>query len=114
MLVLMSVLPCSSCSVARKIGDYVCEQDEEIARLDVRQGREVLLTAEACWEISRPIYYEIRENGQIIVFKSYIGGDNGSEDHQYQAIFGEGGSLVGIVETTSGKQTLVRFSETRI
>ena len=103
----MSVLLCSSCSVARKIGEYVCAQDDEIARLDVREGREVLLTAGVCWEISRPIYYEIKKNGELVVPKSYLGGDSGFGEHQYEAIFGEGGSLVGILETTNGKRTLV-------
>jgi hypothetical protein len=103
----MSALLCSSCSVASKIVEHLCQQDDEIARLDVRQGREVLLSAGVCWEISRPIYYEVRENGKIVVPKSYMDGDSGSEEHHYEAIFSEGGSLVGVLDTTNGKRTLV-------
>ena len=105
--ILMSVLLCSSCAVGHKIGDYVCERDDEISQLDVGHGREIRMTAGVCWEISRPIYYEIKEDGRIVVPKTYIDGDGGDDEHQYRAIFAEGGSLVGVVETTGGTQVLV-------
>jgi hypothetical protein len=37
----------------------------------------------------------------------------GFEEHQYEAIFGEGGSLVGILDTTNGKRTLVVMQDFR-
>ena len=65
------------------------------------------MTAGVCWEVSRPIYYEITEDGRILVPKTYINGDGGHDEHQYMAIFAEGGSLVGVVETTGGTRVLV-------
>ena len=103
----MSALLCSSCAIGRKITDYVCERDDEISRLDVGHGREIRMTAGVCWEVSRPIYYEITEDGRILVPKTYINGDGGHDEHQYMAIFAEGGSLVGVVEATGGTRVLV-------
>ncbi len=105
--VLMLVLLCSSCSLGRRIVDYVCEKDDDIARLDVRNGRVILITADVCWEISRSIYCEVKENGRLLVPKTYMGGDNGDDEHQYMVIFAGGDSLVGVLETIGGKRDLV-------
>lgn len=86
---------------------YLCESRETIAELDVGQRRTVLITADNCWEISRPIFYEVTDGGKVITPTSYIDGDGGNDSHTYSVVYAEGGALVSVLETTRAPQELV-------
>lgn len=85
---------------------YLCDTRDIIAELDVGPQRSVIITAGNCWEISRPIYYKVREAGRVIRPTTYIHGDR-NDSYAYAVVFAEGGTLVGVMETTLTSPELV-------
>lgn len=86
---------------------YLCSRRETIAELDVQSQRAVIITADSCWEVSRPIYYEVREAGRVVTPTTFIGGDSGNDPHDYEVIYAESGALVGVIETSAPLPELV-------
>lgn len=93
---------------AGSILDYLCEQRQNIATVDVRNQRRIVLTADVCFENdSRPIYYEVSEAGRVVTRTTYIGSDNGNESHTYTSFFAERESLVAVLETSAAPPHIV-------
>ncbi|MGB8703208.1 MAG: hypothetical protein WCD18_27630, partial [Thermosynechococcaceae cyanobacterium] len=91
--------------------NYLCSSRESIAELDVQSQRTVIIMAGRCWEISRPIYYEVREAGRLVTPTTYISGDSGNEAHAYKVVYAESGALVGVIETTRAQPELVLIQD---
>ena len=81
--------------------DSLCSKRATIAKLDLKHQRTAIVTAASCWEHARPIYYEIKEAGQVITPTTYIGNDNGDDTHQYTVFYAEDESLIAVLETTA-------------
>jgi hypothetical protein len=78
-----------------------------IAELAVGKARTIEITAQSCWEISRSIYYEVKENGNVVTPLYAMSFDSGSDEHRYAILRANGGSLVGVVDTTKTPNELV-------
>ena len=78
-----------------------------ISTLVVGQGRTIEITAESCWEISRSVYYEVKENGNVMTPRYAMTFDSGNDEHQYAILSAKGGSLVGVVDTSQTTHELV-------
>src|SRR5215467_12915663 len=92
---------------ARPILEYLCKQRTSLATVDAHNQRRILFTADSCWDISRPIYYEVTQAGQVTTPTTYISNDDGSGSHDYQVFFAENESLVAVVESTAKPPELV-------
>jgi len=78
-----------------------------ISELVVGNGRTIEVTAASCWEISRSVYYEVKENGKVVTPLFVMTSDGGSDKHQYAVLTAKGGSLIGVIETTRTPHELV-------
>ena len=93
---------------AGSILDYLCERRQNIATLDVRNQRRIVLTVDVCFENdSRPIYYEVREANRVVTPTTYVGNDNGVESHTYTTFYAERESLVAVLETSATPAQIV-------
>lgn len=95
------------------ISDALCKLPTPIAEVNLRHQRTILITADSCWEISRPIHYQVRAAGQVVTPKTYISSDYGSDSHAYQVIYAENGALVGVLETTATPPELLIMEDAR-
>jgi len=77
-----------------------------ISELVVGKGRTIEITAQSCWEISRSVYYEVKENGKVVTPLCAMTFDSGSDEHRYAILSAKGGSLVGVVDTTQESRGL--------
>lgn len=84
-----------------------------ISALVVGKGRTIEITAQSCWEISRSVYYEVKENGKVVTPLYVITFDSGSDEHRYAIVSAKGGSLIGVVDTTQTPHELVILHDFR-
>ena len=45
----------------------------ELTRVDASNNRSVVFYNDTCWEVSRSIFYEIQENGQVVIPRTWLG-----------------------------------------
>jgi hypothetical protein len=45
----------------------------ELTRVDAGDNRSVIFYADTCWEVSRSVFYEVQENGQTIIPRTWLG-----------------------------------------
>jgi|GraSoiStandDraft_4_1057263.scaffolds.fasta_scaffold221497_2 hypothetical protein len=96
-----SILIALVISKGQNIGEYLCDQRDTIATLDLNNQRRIIFVADNCYENdSRPVYYEVKEAGRVVTPLTYIDSDNGNARHSYTTFYAEGGSLVAVLETT--------------
>ena len=84
-----------------------------ISTLVVGKDRTIEITAQSCWEISRSVYYEVKENGRVVTPLYSMTFDSGSDEHRYAILTARGGSLVGVVDTTQTPHELVILHDFR-
>ena len=107
-----SLLACSVITVAgltslfRYLVAHACDP-VPISELVVGNGRTIEITAQSCWEISRSVYYEVKENGNVVTPLCAMTFDSGSDRHRYAMLSARGGSLVGVVDTSQTPHELV-------
>jgi hypothetical protein len=86
--------------------DYLCRRDSPIAELDAGDNRIIAISAASCWEgIGRPLYYEVRDNGMVVISKTLFCVDMG-EEHSYSLIYAENQSIIGVLEITTSSPNL--------
>lgn len=95
------VLTCLTIYNAGPILSYLCSKRETIASLDVRRQRSIIITADRCWDNTRPLYYEVEEAGRVVTPATYIDSDGGDDSHEYTIFYAEDGALVAVLETTA-------------
>ncbi len=78
-----------------------------ISALVVGKDRVIEITGQSCWEISRAVYYEVKENGKIVTPLCAMTFDSGNDEHRYAILSAKGGSLIGVVDTTQTPHELV-------
>lgn len=76
---------------------FNCDRQTTIARLNLPAQRAIIISGDYCWEVSRFLSYEVKQQGQIVTSKTSLGMDNGSP-FQYEVIDAEGGALVGVLQ----------------
>ena len=70
-----------------------------IASVDVGDNRSVRIYTDSCyWEGTRPLWYEVRKAGKVIVPESHLDGDLGSQLYAFRVISAENQSLVGVFD----------------
>jgi hypothetical protein len=70
----------------------------ELSKIDVGNGRTVSIYSKTCWESARPIYYDAREAGKVIVPRTLWDHDAGSEPYTLAFVSAEDGTLVGVFD----------------
>ena len=73
--------------------------DFEIATFDCGSNRQIVITAARSWEISQPIHYLVRVDGEIVVPNTYIDNNNPDNDPsaiQFKLFTTSDGNIVGI------------------
>jgi hypothetical protein len=70
-----------------------------IALVDVGDDRSVRIYTDSCyWEGTRPLWYEVRKAGKVIVPESHLDGDLGSQLYAFRVVSAENQSLVGVFD----------------
>ena len=93
-------------SLFNDLVEHGCDP-EPISVLVVGKGRTIEITGQSCWEISRSVYYEVKENGKVVTPLYAMTSDSGSDEHRYEILSARGGSLIGVVDTTQTPHELV-------
>jgi hypothetical protein len=99
-------------SLIKYLATHACDP-VPISEVVVGKGRTIEITAESCWEISRSVYYEVKENGNVVTPRCVITFDSGNDEHRYAVLSAKGGSLVGVVDTTRTPHELVILHDFR-
>ena len=86
-------------SGCRPLLGWLCDQPEAIRTLPLPSGEALHITADPCWEYSRPLFYEIlSDTGQVVVRRTFFGADAGTTDHPYRIVQADAGALLGLAE----------------
>ena len=93
-------------SLFKYLAAHACDP-VPISKLTVGKGRTIEITGQSCWEISRSVYYEVKENGNVVTPLHVMSFDSGSAEHSYAILSARGGSLIGVVDTTETPHELV-------
>ena len=69
---------------------------DTIAALDCGQNREILITADRAWEVSQPVYYLIRVDGDVAVPPTYFANIHPPYVPRFVHTAANDGDLVGV------------------
>src|SRR5262245_58031306 len=96
------------CRLCTPWGEYFCERfpTTTVASLGAGYNRVITVLGDNCWEMSRILTYEVREEGNILSAHVYLGTDQG-RNHSYSIILADDSSLVGIIDRTVDPAELV-------
>jgi hypothetical protein len=98
-----AVIGCACLIISASIGpilDYFCTQDTVLADLNAGNDRTITISAKSCWEIGRPIFYEVKDGGKIAFPKTFFNVDQGNHN-SYSLVFAENKSLVGVLDAST-------------
>ena len=69
---------------------------DTIATLDCGHDREIVITADRAWEISQPICYLIRVDGNVVVPTTYFANNDPPNVPRFVLVSANDGDLVGV------------------
>ena len=75
--------------------------ENTVATFDCGRGREIVISVARSWEVSQPIYYKIRDNGNVVVPTTYFDNNHPPDVPKFTFTSTSGGDLVGISYTGS-------------
>ena len=84
--------------------------DPEIATFDCGSNRQIVITAARSWEVSQPIHYLVRVDGEVVVPTTYIDNNNPDNDPttiQFRRFTTSDGNIVGITYADNTSDFLV-------
>jgi hypothetical protein len=84
--------------------------EDEIAIIDCGSNCEIVITAARSWEISQPIYYLVRVDGEIVVPTTYIDSNYPDDDPsaiRFAKFATSNGNLVGIIYADTPNDYLI-------
>jgi hypothetical protein len=95
--VALMLLTLSACSWDRQY---------EVTRFTVGEGRTIIISAAEAWEISQPVYYEVKVGEEIVASMCVIcWGD--ADSLTFNTVYASGGNLVGLYEETRPDRLLL-------
>ena len=69
---------------------------DNVATIDCGRGREIVISVARSWEISQPIYYQIRDNGNVVVPTTYFDNNDPPAVPRFAHSTANDGDLIGV------------------
>src|SRR5215510_6524945 len=95
------------CTNIGRVFDFSCEEYLKLAELNADNERLIVIYEKGCWELQRPLLYEITENGVVVSPKYPFDYDNGQKQYTYSLVYAGDKSLIGVVETTRSSSRVI-------
>lgn len=91
---------------------YICEGKDEIAEVKLKNEVVVKITAQRCWENARPIYYEVKNGDQTVVYTTYLSSEEPEDIERFKlkALSNEDGTVYGVVEEKLPQKVWLLYS----
>ncbi|MCK5000333.1 MAG: hypothetical protein KAS23_12390 [Anaerohalosphaera sp.] len=102
-----SLAACSLILVLITLFAVTAKEEYMIGKITLKNGYQCKIYAATCWEVSRPLCYEIRKDGTILVRKTYFDSDSGDGEYEFRAVYSDNDTIIGIIQISSDSEKLL-------
>ena len=91
------------------LNTLACGKNYEVARLNVGEGRSIIISAKRFPDDTQPIYYQVAVNGRAVISPTYISSEEPVDVKHFhlRIVKNNDGSIAGVIEEKLPQKILV-------